>query len=45
MIFYTAADEERPIRLSEATRLFAYESMNGKYGDDAMKIQRLPLII
>ncbi|HOA31222.1 MAG TPA: pyruvate formate lyase family protein [Clostridia bacterium] len=37
MIFYTAADEERPIRLSEATRLFAYESMNGKYGDDAMK--------
>ena len=43
MIFYTAADG-KPIRLVKH-RLFAYESMNGKYGDDAIKIQRLPLII
>ena len=28
---------ERPVRLSEATRSFALESMKGKYGDDAMR--------
>ena len=37
MRFYTAFSEPRPIRLSQSTRSFAYESMQGKYGDEAMK--------
>ncbi|MBP5275083.1 MAG: hypothetical protein ILO36_09160 [Abditibacteriota bacterium] len=30
--FYSAASEKRPVRLCEATRLFALESLNRKYG-------------
>ncbi len=37
MEFYTAFSETRPHRLCEATRQFAYESMHGRYGDDAMQ--------
>ena len=37
MKFYTAINVERPIRLKEETRKFAYESMHGKYGDEAIK--------
>ncbi len=37
MEFYTAAKEKRPVRLSEETRRFAQESLNGKYGDGAMQ--------
>ena len=37
MKFYTANGIERPIRLSDSTRLFAYESLNHKYGLDAKK--------
>lgn len=37
MEFYTAFNEKRPVRLSENTRRFAWESMNGKYGDEAMQ--------
>lgn len=37
MEFFTVLKEKRPVRLSERTRKFAYESLYGKYGDDAMK--------
>ncbi len=37
MEFYTASTHKRPIRLSEDTRSYAYESMQGKYGEEAMK--------
>lgn len=37
MEFFTAFSEKRPIRLCDNTRQFAFESMQGKYGDDAMK--------
>ncbi len=37
MEFYTACSKKRPIRLSEQTRRFAMESLQGRYGDDAMK--------
>lgn len=35
MIFATASDTPRPIRLSEALREWAYESLHGRYGDEA----------
>lgn len=34
MEFYTSFSKKRPIRLSEKTRQFAYESLNHKYGID-----------
>lgn len=37
MEFYTACREKRPVRLSDATRAFAAESLNGRYGGEAMK--------
>ncbi len=37
MKFFTFSSEERPIRLSEETRVFAHESLNHKYGLDTMK--------
>jgi Pyruvate-formate lyase len=37
MEFYTAFSEKRPVRLSDATRRFAWESLHGCYGDNAMK--------
>lgn len=37
MTFSTAASTPRPIRLQEATREWAYTSMQGKYGDEAMR--------
>lgn len=33
--FYTCSDTKRPIRLTEATREFAYRSLHGEYGRDA----------
>jgi hypothetical protein len=32
MIHFRSAAGERPVRLSEETRIFAWESLNGKYG-------------
>lgn len=43
MKFYTANGYERPIRLSDATRRFAYESLNHKYGLDTMKTAAVTL--
>ncbi|MEA4889866.1 MAG: pyruvate formate lyase family protein [Clostridiaceae bacterium] len=37
MEFYTAFNKKRPVRLKESTRMFAWESLHGKYGDDAMR--------
>jgi hypothetical protein len=37
MVFYTPFSEPRPTRLCEETRLFAWESMHGKYGDEARR--------
>ena len=35
--FYTPCATPRPVRLSEATRRFADESLHGRYGDDALR--------
>lgn len=37
MKFYTSSKTPRPVRLSKATREWAWESMHGKYGDEARK--------
>ncbi len=37
IIFPTASATPRPIRLRESTRAWAWESLHGKYGDEAMK--------
>ena len=36
--FYAPNDYERPIRLSEETRQFAFDSLNRKYGLDTLKL-------
>ena len=36
MVFHTSSKVPRPVRLSEQTRFFAYESLKGKYGDEAL---------
>ncbi|MBR4942345.1 MAG: hypothetical protein IKZ19_10145 [Clostridia bacterium] len=36
MEFFTSFGEGRPVRLCETTRRFAFESLKGKYGDEAM---------
>jgi len=35
--FYTVSPQGRPIRLSEETRQFAWDSLQGKYGDQTME--------
>ena len=37
MKFYTQNGNQRPVRLSEKTRQFAYDSLNRKYGLDTLK--------
>ena len=43
MEFYSVLPAGRPVRLCEATRHFAYESLQGKYGDAAMETPYIPL--
>ena len=43
MIFYTQNGGKRPIRLSEQTRKFAYESLGRKYGLDTLKTDSISL--
>lgn len=43
MDFYTVSDEKRPVRLKNTTREFAYESLQGKYGDETMKCYAIEL--
>ena len=40
---FFAVNGKRPARLSEKTRLFAYESLNHKYGLDTRAVQNIPL--
>ena len=41
--FYSAYAGGRPVRLSEKTRSFCRDSLNGRYGDEAMKTPFLTL--
>lgn len=43
MEFYTSSELKRPIRLSEKTRQFAYESLSYKYGLDTRKTSHVSL--
>lgn len=43
MEFYTSSKNKRPIRLSEKTRQFAYDSLNHKYGLDTDKTPNVDL--
>ncbi len=43
MEFYTQNGKRRPIRLSEATRGFAYDSLNRKYGLDTLRVMSVSL--
>jgi len=43
MEFYTQNGNKRPIRLSEKTRKFAYDSLNRKYGLDTLKTNAVEL--
>ena len=43
LTFYTPCATPRPVRLSEETRRFAWESLHGKYGDEAMTHYALPM--
>lgn len=43
MKFYTQNGGKRPVRLSEPTRIFAYESLNRKYGLDTLQVEAIPL--
>ena len=41
--FYTQGSIQRPVRLSEATRRFAYDSLNKKYGLDTLNTESVSL--
>ena len=43
MEFYTQNGRVRPIRLSEATRRFAYDSLNRRYGLDTLRVMSVSL--
>ena len=43
MLFYTQNGKERPVRLCESTRQFAYDSLSRKYGLDTLKVEAVPL--
>ena len=43
MEFYAQNGKKRPIRLSEETRRFAYDSLNRKYGLETLKVMAVPL--
>lgn len=43
MEFYSAPGTKRPVRLSEKTRKFAYDSLHFKYGKDTRKLDFLEL--
>lgn len=43
MDFYTCSGLNRPVRLSEATRQFAYDSLNHRYGLDTRKTPTVSL--
>ena len=43
MEFYNGNKLKRPVRLSESTRKFAFDSLNRKYGLDTLKTESVSL--
>ena len=43
MEFYTSSGQKRPVRLSEATRKFAKDSLDHKYGLDTLRVHSVSL--
>ena len=43
MEFYTAYHEKRPVRLSQETRCFAWESLQGRYGEETLQTPSVSL--
>ncbi len=43
MEFFTVSHEKRPVRLCEATRKFAWDSLNHVYGLDTAKTPGIPM--
>ena len=43
MVFYSQNGNQRPVRLSEKTRQFAYDSLHRKYGLDTLKTMSVSL--
>lgn len=43
MKFFSAGTTPRPVRLSKEIRNWAWESLHGKYGDEAMKYYAVPI--
>jgi len=43
MEFYTAFNEPRPVRLKDEIRQWAWDSLHGKYGDEAVKNWAIPM--
>ena len=43
MEFYTSSGIPRPVRLSQATRQFAWESLNHRYGKETRRTPNVPL--
>lgn len=43
VVFRSAFSGGRPVRLSKETRYYCYESLEGRYGDEAMKVPFLSL--
>ena len=43
MVFLTASRTPRPVRLDHSVKQWAYDSMHGKYGDEAMESPCVPL--
>ncbi len=43
MEFFTVSNEKRPMRLSESTRRFAYDSLNHVYGADTQQVYAVKL--
>ena len=41
--FYTVSENPRPVRLKEETRQFAWDSLQGRYGDEAMEYYAIPM--
>ncbi len=43
MKFFTSSKTPRPVRLNQTTRAWAWESMHGKYGEEAIKYASLKI--
>ena len=43
MVFHTQCGHVRPVRLSEETRQFSYDSFNRKYGLDTLRLSSVEM--